>query len=53
MNSAKINGKEEPNPCLVQKVFVSEGDIIKKDDNHFMLEAMEMENIIKDLEGKR
>jgi biotin carboxyl carrier protein len=34
-------------PGLVLKVFVKEGDTVKKGDNLFVLEAMKMENIIK------
>jgi biotin carboxyl carrier protein len=34
-------------PGLVLKVFVSNGDEVKKGDNLFILEAMKMENIIK------
>jgi biotin carboxyl carrier protein len=34
-------------PGLVLKIFVKDGDTVKKGDNLFVLEAMKMENIIK------
>lgn len=47
LNSAKISEVKAPMPGLVLKVFVKEGDEVKKGDNLFILEAMKMENIIK------
>ncbi|MFB0497951.1 biotin carboxyl carrier protein [Mucilaginibacter sp. OAE612] len=47
LNSARISEIKAPMPGLVLKVFVNKGDIIKKGDNLFVLEAMKMENIIK------
>jgi biotin carboxyl carrier protein len=34
-------------PGLVLKISVKVGDVVKKGDNLFVLEAMKMENIIK------
>ena len=46
-----INGKaleiKAPMPGLVLDVRVAEGDMVKKDDTIFVLEAMKMENILK------
>ncbi len=47
LNSSKISDLKAPMPGLVLKVFVAEGDEVKKGDNLFVLEAMKMENIIK------
>jgi len=47
MNSAKVSEVKAPMPGLVLKIFVSEGEDVKKGDNLFVLEAMKMENIIK------
>ncbi len=47
LNSAKISELKAPMPGMVLKVFVNEGDEIKKGENLFVLEAMKMENIIK------
>ena len=47
LNSAKVSEVKAPMPGLVLKVFVKEGDEVKKGDNLFVLEAMKMENIIK------
>ena len=47
LNSAKISEVKAPMPGLVLKVFVNEGNEVKKGDNLFILEAMKMENIIK------
>lgn len=47
LNSARISEIKAPMPGMVLKVFVNKGDIIKKGDNLFVLEAMKMENIIK------
>ncbi|QTE37001.1 biotin/lipoyl-containing protein [Mucilaginibacter gossypii] len=47
LNSARISEIKAPMPGLVLKVFVNKGDIVKKGDNLFVLEAMKMENIIK------
>lgn len=46
-NSARVSEMKAPMPGLVLKVFVNEGDEVKKGDNLFILEAMKMENIIK------
>ncbi|GAB3938098.1 acetyl-CoA carboxylase biotin carboxyl carrier protein subunit [Mucilaginibacter myungsuensis] len=46
-DSAKVADLKAPMPGLVLKIFVNEGDTIKKGDNLFTLEAMKMENIIK------
>lgn len=45
--SSKISELKAPMPGLVLKVFVDEGDEVKKGENLFVLEAMKMENIIK------
>jgi len=47
LNSAKISEIKAPMPGLVLKVFVTEGSVVQKGDNLFVLEAMKMENIIK------
>ncbi len=47
LNSTKVSEVKAPMPGLVLKVFVTEGDEVKKGDNLFILEAMKMENIIK------
>ncbi|GAA4334023.1 acetyl-CoA carboxylase biotin carboxyl carrier protein subunit [Mucilaginibacter gynuensis] len=47
LNSVKVSEIKAPMPGLVLKVFVTEGDEVKKGDNLFVLEAMKMENIIK------
>lgn len=47
MNNVRIADLKAPMPGLVLKVFVTEGDAVKKGDNLFVLEAMKMENIIK------
>jgi biotin carboxyl carrier protein len=46
-DSSKISEIKAPMPGMVLKVFVNEGDEVKKGDNLFILEAMKMENIIK------
>jgi biotin carboxyl carrier protein len=46
-DASKISEIKAPMPGLVLKVFVTEGDEVKKGDNLFILEAMKMENIIK------
>jgi len=47
MNDTKVSEVKAPMPGLVLKIFVSEGEDVKKGDNLFVLEAMKMENIIK------
>lgn len=47
LNNTKISEVKAPMPGLVLKVFVAEGNEVKKGDNLFILEAMKMENIIK------
>jgi biotin carboxyl carrier protein len=47
LNIKKTTDIKAPMPGLVLKVFVKEGDTVKKGDNLFVLEAMKMENIIK------
>lgn len=47
LNAARIADIKAPMPGLVLKVFVNDGDAVKKGDNLFVLEAMKMENIIK------
>lgn len=47
LNSARVSDIKAPMPGLVLKVFVAEGDEIKKGDSLLVLEAMKMENIIK------
>jgi biotin carboxyl carrier protein len=47
LNNAKVSEIKAPMPGMVLKVFVAEGDEVKKGDNLFVLEAMKMENIIK------
>ena len=49
-SNAKVSEAKAPMPGMVLKVFVAEGDEIKKGDNLFILEAMKMENIIKSLD---
>ncbi|MBE7178607.1 MAG: biotin/lipoyl-binding protein [Mucilaginibacter polytrichastri] len=44
---AKAAELKAPMPGLVLKVFVSDGDEVKKGDNLLILEAMKMENMIK------
>jgi len=46
-DASKVSDLKAPMPGLVLKIFVSEGDVIQKGDNLFILEAMKMENIIK------
>ncbi|QKJ28629.1 biotin attachment protein [Mucilaginibacter mali] len=46
-DSSKISEIKAPMPGLVLKIFVNDGDEVKKGDNLFILEAMKMENIIK------
>lgn len=46
-DAAKVSDLKAPMPGLVLKIFVNEGDEVKKGDNLFVLEAMKMENIIK------
>jgi len=46
-NTSKISEIKAPMPGLALKIFVAEGDVVKKGDNLFILEAMKMENIIK------
>ena len=47
LNSAKVSEVKAPMPGLVLKIFVAKGDVVKKGENLFVLEAMKMENIIK------
>jgi biotin carboxyl carrier protein len=47
VNGAKVSELKAPMPGMVLKVFVTEGDEVKKGDNLLVLEAMKMENIIK------
>lgn len=47
LSKVKIAELKAPMPGLVLKIFVSEGDKVKKGDNILVLEAMKMENIIK------
>ncbi|WP_428328623.1 biotin/lipoyl-containing protein [Mucilaginibacter sp.] len=47
LNATKVSDVKAPMPGMVLKVFVTEGEEIKKGDNLFVLEAMKMENIIK------
>jgi biotin carboxyl carrier protein len=47
LTTSKISEIKAPMPGLVLKLFVNEGDEVKKGDNLFILEAMKMENIIK------
>jgi biotin carboxyl carrier protein len=47
LQSSKVAELKAPMPGLVLSVLVKEGDVIKKGDNLFVLEAMKMENIIK------
>jgi len=51
LNSARVSEIKAPMPGMVLKVFVSEGDEVKKGDNLLVLEAMKMENIIKSPAG--
>ena len=46
-DTSKISEIKAPMPGLVLKVFVTEGNVVQKGDNLFILEAMKMENIIK------
>lgn len=46
-DSSKISEIKAPMPGLVLKIFVNDGDEVKKGENLFILEAMKMENIIK------
>jgi biotin carboxyl carrier protein len=46
-DASKISEIKAPMPGLVLKVFITEGDVVQKGDNLFILEAMKMENIIK------
>lgn len=45
--TSKISEIKAPMPGMVLRVFAAEGDMVKKGDNLFILEAMKMENIIK------
>ena len=47
LNSARLSEIKAPMPGMVLKVYVTDGEEIKKGDNLFVLEAMKMENIIK------
>ena len=47
LNTTKVSEIKAPMPGLVLKLFVSEGSLVKKGENLFILEAMKMENIIK------
>ncbi|GAA3963930.1 acetyl-CoA carboxylase biotin carboxyl carrier protein subunit [Mucilaginibacter dorajii] len=47
LNNTRISEIKAPMPGMVLKVFVIEGQEVKKGDNLFVLEAMKMENIIK------
>jgi biotin carboxyl carrier protein len=47
LNNARVSEIKAPMPGMVLKIFVAEGDEIKKGDNLLVLEAMKMENIIK------
>jgi biotin carboxyl carrier protein len=47
LNNTRISEIKAPMPGMVLKVFVVEGQEVKKGDNLFVLEAMKMENIIK------
>ncbi|MEN0055156.1 MAG: acetyl-CoA carboxylase biotin carboxyl carrier protein subunit [Mucilaginibacter sp.] len=47
LNNTRVSDIKAPMPGLVLKVFVAEGDEIKKGDSLLVLEAMKMENIIK------
>jgi len=47
LNDIRVSEVKAPMPGLVLKVFVTEGSVVKKGDNLFVLEAMKMENIIK------
>ena len=47
LSSLKVSEIKAPMPGMVLKVFVTEGQEVKKGDNLFVLEAMKMENIIK------
>lgn len=47
LNNARVSELKAPMPGMVLKVFVVEGQEVKKGDNLFVLEAMKMENIIK------
>jgi len=46
-DASKVSDLKAPMPGLVLKIFVNEGDEVKKGENLFILEAMKMENIIK------
>ena len=47
LSSARLSEIKAPMPGMVLKVYVTDGEEIKKGDNLFVLEAMKMENIIK------
>ena len=47
VNMTRVTELKAPMPGMVLKTFVSEGMVIRKGDNLFILEAMKMENIIK------
>jgi biotin carboxyl carrier protein len=47
LNLNKIREIKAPMPGLVLKIFVKEGEELKKGDNLLILEAMKMENMIK------
>ncbi len=47
LKSLKVAEVRAPMPGLVLKVFVQEGEEVKKGSNLLILEAMKMENIIK------
>ena len=47
LNSTRLSEVKAPMPGMVLKVYVTDGEEIKKGDNLFVLEAMKMENIIK------
>ena len=47
LNALKVSDMKAPMPGMVLKIFVSEGEEVKKGGNLLVLEAMKMENIIK------
>ncbi len=47
INNNKLKEIKAPMPGLVLKVFVNEGEEVKKGENLLVLEAMKMENMIK------
>lgn len=47
----KVIELKAPMPGMVLKIFVNEGDEVKKGDNLLVLEAMKMENILKSPEN--